>query len=209
MAGGFFTLKIDGPDGTVARAQVRTNLRHVHDAWMPEVWRVMGEATRRIWLARQFDQEGGYLGSRWAALSEEYIAWKLAHGYPATIGRRTGALISALTGAPAQFVLFSNHGTTIEAKGILEYDDTHVTVGADTVEDGEPYAEHFDMLRRIFGEGQIPSDMEAEAGKLLSLPLLQAARTDEFGDPEIDMKHFPGEAMMQLISDFRLKDLPT
>lgn len=207
VSGGFLQLKIEGPRGTVAKGQILANLRRIRSSWMPDTMRAAGQYVRQILLARQFQQEGSYLGSRWKSLSSSYLAWKRHNNYSEKIGVRTGALLAALTGSSTTPFTMDGpwHKTeerarTIDAKPILEYTADSVTIGAVVKEDGEEYPSWFDLKRFIMGEGKLPPEAEWELGKLLSIPFLLSNRTEELGDPELDAAQFPSAEVARFLS---------
>jgi len=179
-------LKIEGPRGTVAQAQILARVRGV-PALMREAMWSLGHTMRRLWLARQFKQEGRYLGSGWDRLSPQYLQWKIDNGWFTDIGKRTGAMIATFTGGEKDAVSMSGPGgSTITGTPSLWYSDKHVKIGGYVREDGHEYAQHFDLRRHIFGEGTLPQEVELEGGKILTLPHLSVVRGGEMGDPRVD-----------------------
>lgn len=202
---GFMQLKIEGPQGTVMQGQVLGNLGTLRRSWMPDVWRAAGEFFRRVVMARQFRAEGGYLGAGWAELSEPWLRYKRGHDPLEPIGQRTGAMIAALTGEVEPFTLAGPRGP-VKAKPILKADANGVTIGADVTERGTEYTHFFDMARPIFGTGRLPSGLEFEFGKLLSLPFLVACKNEELPPDEVEWD-FPKPEMTRYIAERALVGL--
>jgi hypothetical protein len=203
MTDGFLQLKIEGPRGTVAQAQIKGNLAKMRASWLPDTFKAFGDYVRQVVLNRNFASEGTYLGGRWQSIDPEYRAWKIrVFGSQANfIGRRSLALRHAMTMAnPKPFTRAGPPGRTIRAVPILDYDARSVTIGAKVYENGNEYAEHFDASRPVFGEGKMPQEIEIEGGKLLSLPYLSSTHTDEFGKPSYDNNAFPSKQVTNFLS---------
>ena len=198
MSEGFLQLKIDGPRGTIAKAQILANLDKVRTDWAEDTFRAFGEYIRRVVVKRQFETEGSYLGGGWDQLSPRYLEWKIRGGWMTDIGKRAGVMVQALTQAAEPF---SRRGPRGQLRGapILDAGPSHVTIGAAVTEDGNEYSEHFDRRRPIMGEGKLPAQVQIEGGKVLSFPYLIACRTEEFGGPQID-RQFPDAAITKYIS---------
>jgi len=203
---GFMQLRIDGPRGSVVKAQIRGNLSQLRHSWMRDTWLAGGEFVRRVAMARQFRDLGAYLGGGWRPLSRPYLDWKIRGGWLEPIGQRTGAMIAALTGEARPFTMAGPFGPVL-AKPILEADADGVVIGADVTEKGNEYTRWFDKVRPVFGTGRMPALLEMEFGKLLSLPFLAALRTREIGDPEIDAASFPRREVSRYIAERTLRNL--
>jgi len=208
MTDGFLQLKIEGPRGTVAQAQIKGNLAKMRASWLPDTFRAFGDYVRQVVLNRNFGSEGTYLGGRWQNINPDYRRWKIVvFGSQANfIGRRSLALRQAMTMANPK--PFTRTGPpkrdggfrTIRGVPILKYDAHSVTIGAEVYEDGNEYAEHFEASRPVFGEGKLPQEIEIEGGKVLSLPYIASTRTDEFGTPEYADDAFPSRQITNYIS---------
>jgi hypothetical protein len=202
---GFLQLKIEGPRGTVAQAQILANLEKVRASWAEDTFRAFGEYVRRVVLGRQFQSEGTYLGGGWNALDPKYLEWKISGGWMSEVGRRAGALTAALTRGTDSFTMSGPGGSDIKGAPILDAGPTHVTIGAAVTEKGREYSEHYDKTRPIMGTGRLPVEVQVEGGRLLSLPYLVSARTDEFGKPEVEGGIFPRAAMSRFITERALR----
>jgi len=201
-----FAIRIEGPDGTLARAQVFHNLGKVRAEWLPDIWKAVGEYTRQVVMARQFDSQGAHVGGQgWAALSSRYLSWKNRHGYDSRIGHRTGAMRQAITGKstrPSSRSLKHRSGS-VKATPILNYSADGVTVGGSADEGKGDYSQYFNLKRKIFGTENLNSRDEAELGKMLTIPFVAASRTKELGTPETDEKVSSEQA--KFIANARLR----
>jgi len=205
---GLFAIRIEGPDGTIARAQVFHNLGKVRAEWLPDIWKATGEYVRQVVMLRQFDSQGAHIGGQgWAALSARYLAWKNRHGYDSRIGHRTGALRQAITGKSTRPTTRSlkHRSGSVKATPILSYSADGVTVGGSADEGKGDYSQHFNLKRKVFGTENLNSRDEAELGKMLSIPFVAAAHTKEFGAPETTEKVSSEHA--KLIANARLRRL--
>ena len=182
-----FAIRIEGPDGAIVRAQIFANVRKMRAEWMPDIWEAVGSYARQVVLSRQFESQGGHLGSPWDALSAKYLRWKEIHGYSMRIGVRTGAMRQAMTSKTTRKGARKLRHKAGSAKyvPILNASADGVTIGGEAHEDGKgEYSHYFDMRRKIFGKQNLSSRDEIEVGKMLTLPFVAAAHTKEAGAPE-------------------------
>lgn len=186
MTDQWLRLQIDGPDGRVAQAQFLTKIRDLPAGLMREAMWSIGHIFRRLWMARQFQQEGRYFGSGWARLTPQYLRWKIEGGWFEDIGKRTGAMVQAMTNKGATVSLSGPYGSSVRGIPKFTYDAEKVTVGASVTEDGREYAEHFNTKRHIMGEGRMPQEVELEGAKVASMPHLAAMHGSGMGDPKVD-----------------------
>jgi hypothetical protein len=169
------------PDLVVLRGTI---IQHMGEAATDERWmKAVGMYVREIVMQRQFVQEGGYLGSGWQEIDDDYRDYKVrVHGADADyIGRRSNVLRDAMTNRDLSpitrdYTDLSGGGHTVLGLPVLEYDANTVVFGAETEEDGNSYAEHFDAKRPVMGEGKLPPEAEAEIGNVLKIRYLSAMR---------------------------------
>lgn len=165
-------IKIEGPDGQQFQSSIATNLQDLPHKWMPVMWFYVVQYFGEVAMGRQFKAEGGYLGGGWNNIDPNYRARKVARFGPSAdfIGRRSLQMLRVFT---------HMHGPG----GIFEVGDggMSVTFGGEVfTEKGEEYSQHFNELRKLFGDGEkLPPEAEFELGKIMSFVYLQVMRLRE------------------------------
>lgn len=190
-------IRLDGPDGKVASAQIAENLGRMPSEIMPEVWRLIVRWWSEVVMQRQFDEEGGYLGTGWAPLDPDYVDMKVDRGWYASIGKATGQLVEIATAMDhnpnaSYTVVDGGWGVimSLEAPG----------------ESGEDYAQHFNEIRKVFGTGVVPIELQWQMGKIVAMALALVFRTSGWAPDNIrnPFPEFPAGQIDEYIDDLVL-----
>lgn len=204
-------ITLTGPQGQEITGAIRANRGKLRSDWLPDVMRAAGMYVRQVVLHRQFESEGGYLGSGWQPFGDAYGRWKERMFGEYRKGHRTQALRDAMTSADvspfsrSSFRIFTETPTTVHARPILQATAETVTIGAEVTEEGVEYSRDYDTTHGpIFGTQRIPSEVEAELGKLLSLPYMAACQIRD-----LNTRHdtFPDAQLTAMLSSQALREV--
>lgn len=175
-----FSVTIKTTEGAaLLQGAVMEHLGEMREDWLQPTMEAVGLYAREVAMSRQFEEEGGFLGAKWADIDPGYRDWKVdKFGAQADyIGRRTLSLRDALTVEREFFARTWSDGKQphlIDAQPVLVATAHSVVIGAEVREDGEDYSARFNARRPIFGTGVIPPEAEFEMGKLMSIPYIAA-----------------------------------
>lgn len=160
------SLAFGGPDGTKFRAAVATQLGEMHTRYLPIMWELVVRWYGEVVLEQQFQQEGAYLGTKWADIDEDYVARKAALGYYTQIGKATGDLWQACTSIHSDSdsdwrVTHGGWGVEME----IQLDYAEYFHEDSTFRDGRP-----NPARPIDGaEGEPPAEVLLQLGKIIGM----------------------------------------